>query len=70
MATIQVLLDASGAILGTTQGPDSASGESAPEMVGLVAGPGQQLVEVEVADALLEGSAAELHAHLRTNLLG
>ncbi|OKI06279.1 hypothetical protein A6A06_37140 [Streptomyces sp. CB02923] len=70
MATIQVLLDESGAILGTTRSPDTASGESAPEHVGLLAGPGQQLVEIEVADGLLEGSPAELHAHLRASLLG
>ncbi|MFI2239946.1 hypothetical protein [Streptomyces chrestomyceticus] len=70
MATVQVLLDESGAILGTTQGPDSVSGESAPAQVSLVAGPGQQVVEVEVADAVLEGAPAELHTYLRTSLLG
>ncbi|MFD7665608.1 hypothetical protein [Streptomyces sp. NPDC059788] len=70
MATIQVLLDDSGAVLGTTQGPAAASGESAPEQVALVAGPGQQLVEVEVADELLEGPPAELHTHLKASLLG
>ncbi len=70
MAKIQVLLDEAGNVLGTAQQPSASEGEAAPEGVGLVAGAGQQLAEVEVADELLEGSAADLYAHLKQNFLG
>ncbi len=70
MATIQILVDEAGNILGTAQQPSASEGEGAPEGVRLVAGAGQQLAEVEVADELLEGSAADLYAHLKQNFLG
>jgi hypothetical protein len=63
MATITVLVDEAGTILGTAQiGPSSGAG--GPAQIGLTAAPGQCIVEVDVDDpSALDAEA--LHAALQ-----
>ena len=63
MATIQVLLDEAGTILGTAQ-LGASSGRDRPAQMGLASRPGQRIVEVDVEDAN-SLDAESLHAALQ-----
>jgi hypothetical protein len=62
MATIQVLLDEAGTILGTAQ-PGPGGGSGRPTRTGLAAQAGQCIVEVDVEDTTTL-DAESLHAAL------
>jgi len=67
MPVLQVLLDASGNILGTMTAV-AASGSNPPASAQLVAGPGQRLTQVTLDDKTAALDAAALHTALKASI--
>jgi hypothetical protein len=67
MPLIQVLLDASGNILGTSA-VVAASGSNPPATAQLVAGPGQKLTQLTIDDKTASLDAVALHTALKASI--
>jgi hypothetical protein len=63
MAILHVLVGSKGEVLGTWQ-PSESPGKDAPQRVMLVAGPGQQVVQVKIDDKLMRLDPDALHKTL------
>jgi hypothetical protein len=69
MRKVQVLVDDGNRVLGTFSA-GAQDGEGAPAQVGFRAGPGQRVVEVELADSVLELDPDSLHQRIEADNLG
>jgi len=67
MPVINVLLDASGNILGTVAAV-AGTGTNAPASAKIVAGPGQKLTQITIDDKTAALDATALHTALKTTL--
>ncbi len=65
-----IITDSKGELLGSTQGECSRLGvtEQAEISVGLLPGPDQKFVEIEVPDDFAKCDASELHKRLKEHL--
>ena len=61
---LTVIVDDRGSIVGTAQAGKLRAQDGHEVEFGIVAGPGQSIHNVEVPDAVVRGSPAELHAHV------
>ena len=67
MATLHVLVDDKGNVVGTALA--GSSGTGAPSSSGFLAGPGQRMVQVTIDDKVASLDAAALHETVKTRLL-
>ncbi len=63
MPVLQVIIDESGEIVGTAQ--VTTGGTGGPERLSVVAGPGQRVIDVNIADELTGLEPAALHAAIK-----
>lgn len=68
MAKLQVILNEQKDVLGTLVVAE-ASGQGAPERFGILAGPGQDVVEIDVDDAMSTLDPVSLHSKIKAEYL-
>ena len=69
MPVLKVLINKKGDVVGTMRTDATVTGKGSPELVNLVARPGQRIIEVNVDDKVARLDPAALHAAIKAQHL-